>query len=546
MQLVARAKQWAQADPDPATKEELLRLIEAAQAGDEDAKGQLKDAFSGPLQFGTAGLRGALGPGESCMNEAVVVRATAGLMAWLNSKVATPKVVIGCDARYGSAQFAEAAAEVVIAAGGQALKLAPAQPTPITAFAVRKLGADAAVMVTASHNPARDNGYKVYLGGRIATGPAQGVQIIPPADAQIAEAIAGAKPAHQVPRSRQGIVAVDVAEEYLRAVATPSPQHDLKIVLTPMHGVGGTLCRKALQRAGFADVTVVAAQADPDPDFPTVAFPNPEEDGALDLAFETATQVGADLIIAVDPDADRCAVAIPAGQGFRQLSGDEAGALLGNAVAEQGGSGTLATSIVSSRLLGEIARANGLNFVQTLTGFKWIARTPNLLYGYEEAIGHCPAPALVRDKDGIATAVAFARLAAKQKDAGKTLQDALAELARRFGLYQTAPLTFRVDSLPEIERAMERLRENPPAALAGAAVNKIEDLSGGTDTLPPANVLILQTEANDRVVIRPSGTEPKLKCYLEVVLPAGDEVPYLAAKQRLERVRAEVSAACGL
>lgn len=546
MQLLARAKQWAQADPDPATKEELLRLIEAAQAGDKDAKGQLKDAFSGPLQFGTAGLRGALGPGESRMNEAVVVRATAGLMSWLNSKVATPRVVIGCDARYGSAQLASAAAEVVSAAGGEALKLAPAQPTPITAFAVRKLGADAGIMVTASHNPARDNGYKVYLGGRIATGPAQGVQIISPADAQIAEAIVAAKPANQVPRSRQGIVAVDVAEEYLRAVVAPSPQQDLKIVLTPMHGVGGPLCRKALQRAGFADVTLVAAQADPDPDFPTVAFPNPEEDGALDLAFETATQVGADLIIAVDPDADRCAVAIPAGQGFRQLSGDEAGALLGNAVAEQGGSGTLATSIVSSRLLGEIARANGLNFVQTLTGFKWIARTPNLLYGYEEAIGHCPAPALVRDKDGIATAVAFARLAAKQKDAGKTLQDALAELARRFGLYQTAPLTFRVDSLPEIERAMERLRENPPAALAGAAVNKIEDLSGGTDTLPPANVLILQTEANDRVVIRPSGTEPKLKCYLEVVLPAGDEVPYLAAKQRLERVRAEVSAACGL
>lgn len=546
MQLLARAKQWAQADPDPATKEELLRLIEAAQAGDKDAKGQLKDAFSGPLQFGTAGLRGALGPGESRMNEAVVVRATAGLMSWLNSKVATPRVVIGCDARYGSAQLASAAAEVVSAAGGEALKLAPAQPTPITAFAVRKLGADAGIMVTASHNPARDNGYKVYLGGRIATGPAQGVQIISPADAQIAEAIVAAKPANQVPRSRQGIVAVDVAEEYLRAVVAPSPQQDLKIVLTPMRGVGGPLCRKALQRAGFADVTLVAAQADPDPDFPTVAFPNPEEVGALDLAFETTTQVGADLVIAVDPDADRCAVAIPAGQGFKQLSGEETGALLGNAVAAQGGSGTLATSIVSSRLLGEIARANGLDFVQTLTGFKWIARTPNLLYGYEEAIGHCPAPALVRDKDGIAAAVAIAKLAAKQKKAGNTLQDALDELARRFGLYQTAPLTFRVDSLPEIERAMERLRQNPPTALAGAAISKIEDLSNGTDTLPPANVLVLQTEANDRVVIRPSGTEPKLKCYLEVVLPAGDEVPYLAAKQRLERVRAEVSAACGL
>ncbi|WP_024330732.1 phospho-sugar mutase [Winkia neuii] len=546
MDLLGQAADWARHDPDPVTKAQLEHTLELARAGSKAAVGELQEAFAGPLQFGTAGLRGRLGPGCARMNEAVVVRATAGLMAWLNQQVEAPKVVVGCDARHGSAQFAQAVAEVVAAAGGNAVKLPEAGPTPVTAFAVRALNADAGVMVTASHNPAQDNGYKVYLGGRVATGVAQGVQIVPPADAQIAECIEQAPKADQVARKKSPLARADVTEQYLAAICPPPKSRDLTIVLTPMHGVGGRICEQALRRAGFTNVQLVSAQADSDPDFPTVAFPNPEEDGALELAFQEAERVRADLVIALDPDADRCALAVCDQGQWRALSGDETGALLGSHLAAGAQSGTLACSIVSSRLLGKIAEDAGLGFAQTLTGFKWIARTENLLYGYEEAIGHCPNPQAVRDKDGIATAVVAALLGAELKAQGKTLVDELDELARKFGLYQTAPLTFRVKDLNLISRTMAKLRAERPAALAGSQVVRTLDLKDGTEKLPPTDAVIFETAANDRVVIRPSGTEPKLKCYLEVVLPAGEKVPHEQAKQRLQKLKQDVASACGL
>ena len=471
----------------------------------------------GPLEFGTAGLRGEIGPGESRMNLAVVIRATAGLVAYLKTLTdREPRVVIGCDARHGSVDFARAAARVVSAAGGRALALPVSNPTPLTSFAVRALDADAGIMITASHNPAKDNGYKVYLGGSAVTGEAQGVQIVAPHDAGIAEAIAAAAPADEIPQDTARIEDVDPRDAYVEAAAAlargEAERAGLTITLTPMHGVGGALTERVLREAGFTAVSLVAEQAAPDPDFPTVSFPNPEEPGALDLAMAHARATHADLIIAVDPDADRCAIAVPdpgAASGWRQLSGDETGSLLGEYLAARAPKdAVLANSIVSSRLLEKIAQAHGLHYRHTLTGFKWIARTPGLAFGYEEAIGFCPDPAHVRDKDGIATAVVAASLFAELKAEGRSAQDELDRMARTYGCYLTAPLTFRVDNLSLIAEGMERLRSNPPATLAGSRVVSVVDMSQGWDGLPGTDALMVTTEAADRVIARPSGTEP--------------------------------------
>lgn len=557
------AADWLRHDPDEATRGELAAALEA---GDDEA---LAAAFAGPLEFGTAGLRGRIGFGESQMNQAVVMRATAGLVAWLKQQVDRPRIVIGCDARHGSAQFAEAAARVAAGAGAHAMLLPLAQPTPLTSFSVRALDADAGVMITASHNPKWDNGYKVYLGGRVATGNAAGVQIVAPADKEIAAAIAAVPGASELPLGADAdIERVDTREDYLAATsALGAPAAPLKIALTPMHGVGGELALEALQRAGFTDVVLVNKQWAPDPEFPTVAFPNPEEDGALDLAVATANEAGAELIIALDPDADRCALAVPArntpsagtllDDAWVKLSGDETGALIGEYLAARAAAGAAssagassagatACSIVSGRLLGRIAETHGLTHATTLTGFKWIGRTPELVYGYEEAIGHCVDPQHVRDKDGISAAVVVAAIVSELKAAGKTVLDQFDQLAATYGLYCTQPLTFRVEDLSLITEAMERLRDAAPAQLAGSEVVEYVDLEGGYGETPGTNGILIRTADDDRVIIRPSGTEPKLKCYLEVVMDASDGADWEAARTRLDALSEATRELCGM
>ena len=557
MELLERARQWASHDPDPATASSLSADIEAAERGDEEAAARVGAAMNGPLQFGTAGLRGTVGPGESRMNLAVVIRATAGLCEVVKRHATgTPTLVVGCDARYGSSEFATAACRVASAAGVRVLALPQANPTPLTAFSMLHFDADAGVMVTASHNPAPDNGYKVYLGGTVAQGDGRGVQIVPPFDAEIAAAIEAAPPADEVPMNDDLVEAVDPREEYVACASAlasgeASAREDLRIVLTAMHGVGAAITSRVLAEAGFSNVSLVAAQADPNPDFPTVPFPNPEEAGALDMAMEQAREEGADLIIAVDPDADRCALAVPdpsSKTGWSPLSGDQTGSLLGEFLAARGLTGSLANSIVSSRLLSRIAHAHGLEHHTTLTGFKWIARAPGLGFGYEEAIGFCPDPAHVRDKDGIATSVVAASLVAALKAQGRSVWDELERLARLHGLHVSSPLTFRVEEIEQIASGMARLRAQPPSVLAGSPVVEVSDLSQGYRGLPPTDGVLVLTEAGDRVIARPSGTEPKLKCYLEVILPVteGEPLPWDQAHERLDAIKGAFAEIIGL
>jgi len=535
---VARA--WLAEDPDPDTRAELQALLDA-----EDLAG-IADRFSGRLEFGTAGLRGELGAGPNRMNRVVVTRAAAGLCAYLTARGGR-SVVIGYDARHKSDVFARDTAEVVTGAGMRALVLPRPLPTPVLAFAIRHLGADAGVMVTASHNPPQDNGYKVYLG--------DGSQIVPPADAEISAAIDAVGPLPFVPRGDDwDTLGDEVLEAYLDRVASlvdaKSPR-DLTIVYTPLHGVGRDVVLAAFDRSGFAVPTVVARQADPDPDFSTVSFPNPEEPGAIDLALEAAAQHGADIVLANDPDADRCAVAVPDGSGWRMLRGDEVGALLAAHLVRRdpGLQGTFAESIVSSSLLGRIAEAHGLGYAETLTGFKWISRVEGLRYGYEEALGYCVDPAGVRDKDGVSAALLVAELAATLKAEGRALTDLLDDLAREHGLHATDQLSVRVDDLSLIQDAMSRLRAAPPDRLGGRTVERADDLLAGSADLPPTDGLRYRLADAGRVVVRPSGTEPKLKCYLEVVVPvAGDDVAAARdrAAQDLAAISADLAAALAL
>ncbi|WP_116947159.1 phospho-sugar mutase [Jiangella endophytica] len=553
--VLEQARAWLADDPDPATRAELQAVLDSAEAGDDVAAADLADRFAGFLQFGTAGLRGAIGAGPNRMNRAVVIRAAAGLAAYLRD-TRTPvggsrhRVVIGYDARYRSYDFATDTAAVLTAAGIEALVMPRLLPTPVLAFSVRHLSADAGVMVTASHNPPQDNGYKVYLGG-----PDGGSQIVSPADAEIAARIDAVTSVASVARAESGWAEIgeDVVTAYLASaagVAERGGPRDVRIVHTSLHGVGGVTAGEALIRAGFTDLHTVAEQAEPDPDFPTVAFPNPEEPGAIDLALALARQAGADIVIANDPDADRCAVALPDrdGGGWRMLHGDEVGALLGEHLARRGRTGVLANSIVSSRLLGRIAAAHGLAHEETLTGFKWISRVPGLAFGYEEALGYCVDPESVRDKDGISAAVLMAELAARTKAAGRTLWDVLDDLAVAHGLHATDQLSVRVDDLSLIADAMARLRSAPPPSLAGSGVVTADDLLAGDGGLPPTDGLRYLTADATRVVVRPSGTEPKLKCYLEVVVPVDGDVAAArtTARDRLAAVRADVAAALGL
>lgn len=551
---MAHINEWISHDPDEHDRAELIELVERAKE-DESAALDLADRFSGPLEFGTAGLRGKMAGGESRMNRAVVRKAASGLIDYLQEKVGTDAfVVIGFDGRYHSREFAEDTAAIVTAAGGRAAIMPRMLPTPLLAWAVRYLDADAGVMVTASHNPPADNGYKVYLGGRAIDDNGRGVQIVPPADKEIAAKIAATGYADEIPLAEAGWSTIDesVIDAYVNRAVSLIPSHfssTMKIVLTSMHGVGGEIMTRVLHEAGFSNVEVVAEQAEPDPDFPTVSFPNPEEAGALDLSMELAAKVGADIVLANDPDADRCSAAIKDEDGWRQLSGDEIGALLGQQIARIGAltGGTLACSIVSSRLLEKIAGTHGLNFAATLTGFKWIARAPELIFGYEEAIGFCVDPEGVKDKDGITASLMLAYLAAKLKDKGQTLTDELDALALKHGVHLTSPLTIRVDDLSLMPATMAHLRAHPPQEIAGSAVS-VTDLADGSDDLPPTDGLLLLNETQDRAVVRPSGTEPKVKCYLEVIEPVTTTVSAAraTARARMEQLRSDMADALAL
>ncbi|MFF4341557.1 phospho-sugar mutase [Kitasatospora sp. NPDC001540] len=556
--LLDRARDWLAEDPDPETRAELTALLAAAEGPEAEAEeriawSRLAERFAGRLQFGTAGLRGELGAGPMRMNRAVVIRAAAGLAGYVRKHPGLGDlVVIGYDARHKSYDFALDTAAVVVGAGLRAALLPRALPTPVLAFAIRHLGAAAGVVVTASHNPPQDNGYKVYLG--------DGSQIVPPADADIAAEIDALGALADVPRAEGGweVLGEDVLDAYLaRAVSVLDADgpRELTTVYTPLHGVGRNVLLAAFAAAGFPAPTVVAEQAEPDPDFPTVAFPNPEEPGAMDLAFAAARAARPDLVIANDPDADRCAVAVPTADGdWRMLRGDEVGALLGAAVAAKGAPGVFATTIVSSTLLGKIAAAAGLGYAETLTGFKWISRTEGIRYGYEEALGYCVDPDGVRDKDGVTAALQIAELAAGLGREGRTLTDLLDELALAHGLHATDQLSVRVEDLSVISDAMAALREKPPVELAGLAVTRADDLSAGSADLPPTDGLRYLLDgpsvSSARVVVRPSGTEPKLKCYLEVVLPVATAADLPAARLRaqalLDALKQDFATAAGL
>ncbi|CAM4448197.1 putative phosphomannomutase [Mycobacterium basiliense] len=518
-----RPAEWIAHDPDPTTAAELA-------ACDPD---DVATRFARPLAFGTAGLRGPVRAGPDAMNLAVVLRATWAV-AQVLAEPPGPRsrtVVVGHDARHGSATFANATAEVFAAEGFSVMLLPDPVPTPVVAFAVRHSGAAAGIQITASHNPATDNGYKVYLDG--------GIQIISPTDRKIEAAMADAPFADQIGRTPVEPTHTDVIEHYLRrAAGVRRSTGSVRIALTPMHGVGGVVAVETLRRAGFDDVHTVATQFVPDPDFPTVAFPNPEEPGATDALLALAAAVHADVAIALDPDADRCAVGIPTDSGWRMLSGDETGWLLGDYLLSQPqpDKAIVASTVVSSRMLAAIAAHHGALHVETRTGFKWLARadvdrTGTLVYAYEEAIGHCVDPAAVRDKDGISAAVLVCDLLAKLNEQGSSVPDALDRLALRHGVHEVAAVPRRVADADEAAALMQRLRESPPRQLAGFT----------TSTTDIADALIF-TGGGDgtsvRVVVRPSGTEPKLKYYLEVRCAATTDLA--AARRQAQTLREDL------
>jgi len=529
-QLIATATAWRDQDPDDETRDELGRLLSRAGAHDPDAAADLADRFAGRLQFGTAGLRGALGSGSNRMNRVLVAQAAAGFAAFLRGREAHPSIVIGYDGRKNSDVFARDTAEIMAAAGVSATILPRALPTPVLAFAVRHLDVSAGVMVTASHNPAQDNGYKVYLGGVDA-----GSQIVSPVDGEIATEIekAAQSPVTHLARSDDYREAGDdLVMEYVRRTAavagTAATGRQPRVVYTAMHGVGWEVARRVFATAGFAEPIPVGEQSAPDPAFPTVAFPNPEEPGALDLSFATADRVEADLVIANDPDADRLAVAIPVDGGWRRLSGNEVGSLLGWRAAERARrddrDGTLAASIVSSPALREIARVHGLDYVDTLTGFKWVSRVGGLLYGYEEALGYLVDPDVVRDKDGISAAVDLLALATELHTAGSSLAEHLVAFDERFGAYASSQISIRVDDLATITALTDGLRRRPPATIGSHRVDRVDDFRDGFGAFPAGDILRYWLTDGSRVIVRPSGTEPKLKVYIDASSTEGDAV----------------------
>jgi phosphomannomutase len=574
-ELARRAEAWITEDPSLADRAELQDLLDAARRDDpagRAAAAGLADRFAGRLEFGTAGLRGAMGAGPNRMNRAVVRAATAGLARWLREHrpaAAQAGVVLGWDARHRSAEFAAEATAVLTGAGIRVHLLPGRSPTPLLAFAVRHLSAGAGVMITASHNPPADNGYKLYLG--------DGAQIVPPVDAQIEAAIRDVGPLPAIPLGPPDSPLItrhedEIAQAYLDAIVAASPGvplpgdvADLRVVYTPLHGVAGGLMLRAIRRAGYPAPHLVAAQAEPDPYFPTVPFPNPEEPGALDLALAYARDLAADLVLASDPDGDRLAAAVPdpgAEGGWRTLTGDQVGALLGafvlgafEAGAREVGAGAgqgdprerlAASTVVSSSLLAKIAAAAGVQYAETLTGFKWIVRAADerpgtrFVFGYEEALGYAVGD-VVRDKDGIGAALAMLGLTAQGRTAGQSVLDRWDALETAHGVHLTAQLTLPTRSPGEI---MAGLRAAAPGRLGESLVRSVTDLAPGSAELPPTDALILRLDGA-RVVLRPSGTEPKLKAYLEVtepVAPGGLAEARRRAGSRMSPLRAAVQA----
>lgn len=529
-QVLGTARAWLAQDPDPETRDELAAAIDAAADGDGPAVRALAERFDGRLQFGTAGLRAELGWGSLRMNRVVVTQAAAGLARFLIDSGRSRSVVIGYDGRVNSDVFARDSAEVMRGLGLEVTLLPSALPTPVLAFAVRHLDVGAGVMVTASHNPPRDNGYKVYLGQ-----DDDGSQIVPPVDGEIADAIdaVAAGSVTDLPRGTDYTVATSaLVDAYVAATAAivPAPvlgvDEQPKVVYTAMHGVGWETARAVFVAAGFASPTVVPKQIEPDGAFPTVSFPNPEEPGAMDLAIARGLAVGADLVIANDPDADRLALAIPTAAdagapSYRRLSGNEVGWLLGWRAAarasESGATGTLAASIVSSPALARVAARHGLEYRDTLTGFKWVSRVPELLFGYEEALGYLVDPSVVRDKDGISAALELLSLADELAASGSTIADHLEAFAAEFGAFASGQVATRVDDLSRIGEIMASLRSTPPSTLGGLDVHTVTDYADGVAGFPPSDILRYDLSGDARVIVRPSGTEPKVKVYIDTV-----------------------------
>ena len=517
--LRAEVQAWIADDPDPKTAAQLQSLLDAE---DESTLGKY---FNGFLQFGTAGLRGPIGPGPSCMNRAVVGRTAAGIASYMKKR-GMKKVVVGRDARYGSEDYTIETAEIMSGAGMDVYVLPRPLPTPVLAFATAHLGCDIGIMVTASHNPPQDNGYKVYV-GPVADGiNYASSQIISPTDGFIARDIDAVTSLKSLPRgSKWTELSEEVITEYVKRTSALAPRPgDLKIVYTAMHGVGTETIQRVFNHAGFATLILVDEQCTPDPDFPTVAFPNPEEPGAIDLALKKARDFGADLVIANDPDADRCAAAINDPRvGWRMLRGDELGIVFGEWIARSKPKGSFANSIVSSSTLRKISGHYGIDFQEVLTGFKWIAKIEDLAFGYEEAIGYAVDSDNVNDKDGISAAIFLAQIAMDLKRDGLTISDLLNQVWERHGFHGTEQISIRVTDMSAITNVLTGLRANPPREIAGRAVESIDDLAAPSDGLPPTDGLRIWLAGGIRIIVRPSGTEAKMKCYIEVVTATSDE-----------------------
>ena len=511
--FLQEVNEWILDDPDANTAAQLQSWL------DSNNEIELRASFSGFLQFGTAGLRGPVRPGPSGMNRAVVARTSAGLVAYMKSH-GLKSVVIGQDARHGSKEFALEAAQIFSGAGMKTMVLSHPLPTPVLAFATKELGCDVGIMVTASHNPPQDNGFKVYLGGTVDGITYRGSQITSPTDSLIADEISKVVSAKNLLRAdKWNIVDDQLIEKYVsRTARLAQNPGKLKIVYTAMHGVGTQTLLSVFKAAGFDPPQLVVEQAQPDPDFPTVAFPNPEEPGAMDLAIELAKKSHADLVIATDPDADRCAVAIQDPiVGWRILHGDELGAVFAHVISQESDQGVFANSIVSSTIVKKIAQNHSIKFQETLTGFKWISKIQNLSFGYEEALGYCVDPETVNDKDGISAAIFVAQIATDLARDGRTILDLLSDIWSMHGYHATEQISVRVKEISQVKDLLSSLRSNPPHQIAGRQVTLLEDLSKPTDGLPATDGLRIWLEGSIRVIIRPSGTEAKLKCYIEVI-----------------------------
>lgn len=536
MSAIEQAQAWAESDWDETTQAALLAVIAVAQGGDDQAQAELEDAFSGRLEFGTAGLRGKLGAGMNRMNHVTVARAAQGVGAYVLAHGGR-RIVIGYDARHGSKDFAHSSAQILAGLGIDALVFASHCPTPVLAYSIRVLGADAGIMVTASHNPREDNGYKVYLG--------DGRQIVPPADRDISALIDAAyERGGQPARGVYSEVGPEIVDGYIDDTANLvdlGADSTLRVAYTPLHGVGGDTMAAVMKKIRPAAFYTTRSQDTPDPDFPTCPKPNPEEDGVMDAVRQVAISRVTDLAIASDPDADRCAVLVRHRGKLIGLTGDDLGAVLGAYMLRKNAEGSVANSLVSSTLLGKEAQRLGRSHEQTLTGFKWITRARDLMFGYEEALGYCVAPELVFDKDGISAGVVVCELADRLKRDGRTLIDALEDLWRMHGVHYNAQVSIRCANP---KAGVDMLLAQQPGHIAGIAVDTLEDMNSGALATTGVRIRLV---SGDRVIVRPSGTEAKTKCYIQVVEPVNGSIDaaHECAQARSERIGAWMSELLG-